>query len=90
MICRKCGIAYDSVQGDCPSCRMLRQIVRERFKDSFPSGFSTEVYRQCENCGREVSGTLISLSDANAKLLGFKEYFLPDEHDCSQKSSPPI
>lgn len=90
MICRKCGISHDNVKGYCPSCSTLPQLVRERFKDSFPSGFSTEVYRECENCGREVSGILISLSDANAKLLGFEEYFLPDDHDCSQKGSPPI
>lgn len=45
---------------------------------------------ECENCGREVSGTLICLSHENAKLMGFEEYFLFDDDDCSQKSSFPI
>jgi len=65
MICGKCGISHDNVKGYCPSCRALPQLVKEKFKDSFPSGFSAEVYREYENCGREVLGTLICLSDEN-------------------------
>jgi hypothetical protein len=71
---------------------MLPQLVRERdLKTPFPVALVPKCTGSVKTAGRrEVSGTLVSLSDANAKLLGFEEYFLPDDHDCSQKSSPTI
>lgn len=85
MICRKCGISHDNVGGYCPNCHALPQLIKQQLKWPLSNGFCTEVRRVCESCGKELSGKLICLSDENATLLGLGEYFLPDDHDCSQK-----
>lgn len=85
MICPKCRISHDNHKGYCPNCRSVAHFVKQQKEGAFTSGdFCVEVCEVCEKCGREVFGKRICLSDSNARLLGFAEWFSPDEHDCSQ------
>jgi ribosomal protein L37E len=88
MICRKCGISYDVARGYCPNCRSVAHFVKQEKEGSPIFGdFCVEVCEVCERRGREVFGKRIYLSDSNARLLGFAEWFSPDEHDCSQRKN---
>jgi hypothetical protein len=89
MICRKCGISYDNVKSYCPNCRAVVHLSseqKEKLRQYITGNYCVEVYEVCEQCGREVLGKRIRLSDENARLLGFSDWFLPDDHDCSQEN----
>jgi len=68
-------MSHDNVGGYCPSCHALPQLAKQKLKDFLSSGFCTEVCRECENCGREVSGKLICLSDETPSCWDLKNAF---------------